>query len=31
MPRGAQYKVLDKKVGTNGDIEVTLEYILPKS
>jgi len=31
MPRGAQYKVLDKKVAPNGDIEVALEYILPKS
>ena len=31
MPRSAQYKVLDKKVGTNGDIEVVLEYILPKA
>ena len=31
MPRGAQYKVLDKKVAQNGDIEVALEYILPKS
>ena len=31
MPRGAQYKVLDKKVAENGDIEVVLEYILPKS
>ena len=30
MPRGAQYKVLDKKVAPNGDIEVILEYILPK-
>lgn len=30
MPRSAQYKVLDKKVGSNGDIEVVLEYILPK-
>ncbi len=31
MPRGAQYKVLDKKVAANGDIEVVLEYILPKA
>lgn len=31
MPRGAQYKVLDKKVASNGDIEVVLEYILPKA
>ncbi len=31
MPRSAQYKVLDKKVGSNGDIEVVLEYILPKA
>lgn len=31
MPRGAQYKVLDKKVAENGDIDVTLEYILPEA
>ena len=29
MPRGAQYKVVDKKVASNGDMEVILEYILP--
>ena len=31
MPRGAEYKVLDKKVADNGDMEVMLEYILPKA
>lgn len=31
MPRGAQYKLIDKKVAENGDLEVTLEYILPKA
>ena len=31
MPRGAQYKVVDKKVHDNGDIEAVLEYILPKT
>lgn len=31
MPRSAQYKILDKKVGANGDIEAILEYILPKT
>ena len=29
MPRGAQYKVVDKKVASNGDMEVILEYMLP--
>ena len=28
MPRGAQYKIKDKKVLPNGDMEITLEYIL---
>ena len=31
MPRGAQYKITDKKVLPNGDMEITLEYILPKN
>lgn len=30
MPRGAQYKMIDKKVNDDGCIEVVLEYILPK-
>ena len=30
MPRNAQYKITNKKVLKNGDIEVTLEYLLPE-
>lgn len=31
MPRGAKYKIMDKKVLKNGDMEITLEYILPEN
>ena len=31
MSRGAKYKIKGKKVLKNGDIEVSLEYILPKN
>ena len=29
MPRNAKYKLTDKKILKNGDMEITLEYILP--
>lgn len=31
MPRGAAYKLTSKEATSNGEIEVVLEYILPKS
>jgi len=30
MPRGAEYRVISKETKENGDIDVVLEYILPK-
>lgn len=31
MPRGAEYKLISKQVRPDGKMDVTLEYILPKS
>jgi len=31
MPRGAEYKLISKQLISDGTMEVTLEYILPKS
>jgi hypothetical protein len=31
MPRGAEYKLISKEVGFDGNTHVTLEYLLPKT